>query len=292
MNSKVVVQKYIDAWNQHDPNAIIETFTSNGTYTDPVSGEVTGHAIGEYAARLFAGFPDLSFELTSQIESATGQSISAQWTMRGINTGMFMGMPPTGKSICVYGADFFVILDDKISSVQGYFDSKSTPQQLGLQVIVQPKVLGPVTFGYSVAMQNEKPIKPGAFSLTTFQARSDEEADQLRTYSRKIYAEVGNMSGFISMLTAGVGHRFYTASAWENSEHPKQLFQSRAHQEAMDSFYNSDFGAGGTFSVWVPARISPLMVRCISCKLLCHDYEKAEGKCTCGMELPTPPPYW
>ena len=292
MNSKVVVKKYIDAWNQHDPDAIIATFISNGTYSDPVSGEITGAAISKYAANLFSGFPDLSFELTSYIESAADQSIAAQWTMRGTNTAMFMGMPPTGKSICVYGADFFVIADDKISSVQGYFDSKSTPQQLGLQVIVQPKALGPVTFGYSVAMQNEKPIKPGAFSLTTFQARSDEEADQVRTYSRKIYSEVANMSGFISMLTASVGHRFYTAAAWEGSEDPRQLFQSHAHQESVASFNNADFGAGGTFSVWVPARISPLMVRCIGCKLLCHDYEKAEGKCKCGMELPTPPPYW
>jgi steroid delta-isomerase-like uncharacterized protein len=287
-----VVQKYIDAWNSHDAKAIVETFTTFGTYTDPVSGEITGSAIAEYATRLFTGFPDLSFEITSNSESTNVKSLAIQWIMRGTNTGIFMGMPPTGKSICVYGADFFDIEDGKISSIQGYFDSKSTPQQLGLQVIIQPKSMGPLAFGYSVTMQNEKPIKPGAFSLTTFQARSDEEAELVRSYSRKTYGEVSKMSGFISMLTAGVGHRFYTASAWENPEDSKQLFHSGAHQESMDRFFNTDFGAGGVFSVWVPARISPQMVRCIKCKTLCHNYEKANGKCTCGEELPTPPPYW
>ena len=292
MCSIQIVQKYVDAWNNHDANAIIDTFTSDGTYSDPVSGEISGAAIAEYATKLFTGFPDLNFEFTNNIESTNSQSLAVEWTMRGTNTGVFMGMPPTGKSICVNGADFFVITEGKISSILGYFDTKSTPQQLGLQIIVQPKSMGPMTFGYCVAMQNEKPIKPGAISLTTFQARSDEEAELVRSYSRKTYGEVTKMPGFISMLTAGVGHRFYTVSAWENPEDSKQLIHSSAHQESMDKFFNTDFGAGGVFSVWVPARISPLMVRCLKCKLLCHNYEKANGKCTCSEELPTPPPYW
>lgn len=295
MDSLALVHQYIDAWNRHDTGAIIATFATDGIYSDPVVGEISGQAIGDYATSLFTAFPDLSFELASLVGSMLDHTVAAQWRMRGTNTGTFMGMAPTGKSISVPGADFIVVADDRICSVHGHFDSRAVPEQLGFQVIVQPRAIGPVTFGYSVAMQDKKPGmpgKPGAFSLTSLQARSDQEADQVRNYSRKIYGEVANMPGFISMLSASVGHRFYTAAAWESAEHTRQLYQSSAHQESMDRFYNSDFAAGGTFSVWVPAHISPLMVRCSACKLMCRDYEKAAGKCTCGMELPTPPPYW
>jgi steroid delta-isomerase-like uncharacterized protein len=291
MDPLAAVQKYFEAWNRRDAGAIVATFATDGIYSDPVTGEIAGQAIGNYATELFTGFPDLSFELTSLAGPMADHTVTTQWFMRGTNTGAFRGMAPTGKSICVPGADFIVVTDGRINSVHGHFDSYAVPKQLGLQVIVQPHAMGPVTFGYSAALQGRKPGKPGAFSLTSLQARSDQEAEQVRNYSRKIYGDVAGMPGFISMLSAGVGHRFYTAAAWENAEHPRQLYQSSAHQEAMNSFYNSDFSAGGSFSVWVPAHIGPQFVRCIACKRMC-DYEKTAGKCTCGVELPTPPPYW
>ena len=40
--------------------------------------------------------------------------------------------------------------DGRIRSVEGYFDSRAVPEQLGLQVVVQPKAIGPFTFGTSV----------------------------------------------------------------------------------------------------------------------------------------------
>lgn len=290
MDAITVAQKYFAAWNTRDAGAIVATVAEGGTYSDPVSGEVSGHAIGEYAAGLFAGFPDLSFEVICH-GLVDDRTVAAQWLMRGTNTGPFMGMEPCGKPISVPGADFIVVEGDRIRSVRGYFDSRVVPDQLGLQVIVQPHARGPVAFGYSVARQSGKPTIPGAVSLTTLQVRSDQEADVVRDFSRKLFGEVAKMSGFVGMLTAGVGHRFYTATAWENAEHPKQIYQSSTHGEIVDRFYNSDFSAGGSFSVWVPARLSPLMVRCTHCKRMC-DFEKTAGQCSCGEALPDPPPYW
>ena len=58
-----------------------------------------------------------------------------------------MGLPPTGKSVTVAGADFIRVAGGKIQTVDGYFDSRAVPEQLGLQVLVQPKEIGPFAFG-------------------------------------------------------------------------------------------------------------------------------------------------
>jgi steroid delta-isomerase-like uncharacterized protein len=290
MNTPTVVNEYLAAWNNRDPAAIVSTFVEGGTYADPVSGEVSGVAIGNYAAGLFAAFPDLSFEIAFH-GLVDERTVAAQWIMRGTNTGSFKGMPPTGKPIVVPGADFIVVEGGRLRSVQGYFDSRAVPDQLGLQVIVQPRAVGPVTFGYGLAMQSGKLSKPGAISLTSLQVRSDQEAEEVRGYSRRMYGDIAKMPGFISLLTAGVGHRLYTATAWKNVEDTRQIHQSEAHRQAMDRFYSSDFSAGGMFSVWVPARPISLFVRCDVCKQM-SDYEKTAGRCACGAEMPTPPPYW
>jgi predicted ester cyclase len=59
--------------------------------------------------------------------------------MKGTNSGSFNALPPTGTAITLPGADFVRVEEDKIRSVQGYFDSISLPRALGLDVIVQPK---------------------------------------------------------------------------------------------------------------------------------------------------------
>ena len=127
---------YFDAWNARDGAAIVASFSERGSYADPATdGPITGDAIAEYAGALWAAFPDLSFEVTSAAETGGG-GVAAQWTMRGTNHGSFRGLPPTGRSIDVTGADFLTTGDGKVTSVVGYFDGGSVPRQLGLQVIV------------------------------------------------------------------------------------------------------------------------------------------------------------
>jgi steroid delta-isomerase-like uncharacterized protein len=289
MDALTVAQKYFAAWNTRDAGAIVAMFTDGGTYSDPVSGEVSGQAIGDYAAGLFAGFPDLSFEVTSH-GLVDDRTLAAQWIMRGTNTGSFMGMPPTGKPISVPGADFIVVEGDRIRSVRGYFDSRVVPDQLGLQVIVQPRSIGPVAFGTSTVMHIGKPRMPGAFSITSLQVKSDQEGAEVTSYGRQMLREVAKMEGFVGSLTGNAGHHYCTVTAWENPEQPKQIYQSTSHNEIMGRFYNSDFTLGGAFGVWVPVH-QHYLVRCTQCKRMC-DFERSAGKCSCGEALPDPPPYW
>ena len=291
MDAVDVAQGYFDVWNRRDADAIAATFADGGTYSDPNAPDgLTGQAIAEYAGGLFAAFPDLSFDILSHAPAGDGM-VAAQWMMRGTNTGSLRGNPPTGGTIALPGADFIAVEDGKVRSVQGYFDQGNLMRQLGLQVIVQPYSVGPVTFGNSVYLQPGNRTKPGAFSITALQVRSEDEAEKVSSYSQQILQEMARMPGVISVLLARAGHRMLTVTAWEDAESPGQMFRGGTHSEAMRQFFGPDFTAGGVTSVWKPERINALWVRCESCGTM-EDHDLSNGACQCGQPLPEPPPYW
>ena len=284
-------QRYFEAWNRRDPSGVVATLTENGTYSDPTTnGDLTGQAIADYTAGLFAALPDLSFEVVS-IDPAGKDTVAAQWVMNGTNTGSFAGLPPTGRSVSLPGADFITVEGDKVRSVQVYLDQKTFVEQLGLQAIVQPYSIGPFTFGTSVRATTGKRTKPGAFSLTWIEVRSDEEANEVQERGRQILQEMMQMPGFINSAVMSQGRRLITTTAWENAEAPKQVLRGGAHKEAVDRFFGPDFAVGAMTSVWVPDHINAMWMRCTACGQMA-DYEKLEGKCQCGQLLPEHPPYW
>ncbi len=291
MEATDVTRGYFDAWNRHDPEAIVATFAEGGTYTDPNAPEgLSGQAIAEYAGGLFAAFPDLSFDVLSHHATGDG-TVAARWLMRGTNTGPLRGNPPTGATVALPGADFIAVEGEKIRSVEGYFDRGPLSEQLGLQVIVQPHSVGPFSFGYSVRAQSGKLTKPGAVSLTWIQARSEEEVGQVRQYSRAVAAEMVEMPGFIAWIGVVIANRMFTITAWEDAEAVLQLRRGGTHPKAMESFFASEVGSSAMTSVWKPEHINALWVRCESCGKM-EDFELSGGTCQCGQPLPEPPPYW
>jgi len=189
------------------------------------------------------------------------------------------------------GADFLVVESDKVRSVKGYFDRRTLAEQLGLQVIVSPYSIGAVSFGDSVYLQLDEREKLAAFSLTSLSVRTDQEAQEVRRYGQRILGEMAPIPGVIGVLTTRVGDRMLTATAWEDTESPRQMLRSSAHQEAVGQFFGSDFTAGGMTSVWKPERINTMWVRCAACGIM-EDYDLSGGTCRCGELLPSPPPYW
>ena len=290
MNALAVAQGYFDAWTHRDADGIIAAFTEGGTYSDPSVGQgISREATANYARGLWDAFPDLTFEIISNAETEPG-TVVAQWLMRGTNTGSLQGLPPTGRAVAVPGADFIKVERDKIRSVQGYFDSRAVPEQLGLQVVVQPNVIGPFAFGTSVLVQTGKNIKPGAFSITMLQARSDEEAQQIGQLSQEIVKEMLEMQGFISWMGMKVGHRMMTATAWETPEDHRQMYTGGTHPGAVQKFLGPELAAGGMTSVWSSGRFTA-WVRCPVCMQMVN-LGTAPDKCLCGEGLPKPLPYW
>jgi steroid delta-isomerase-like uncharacterized protein len=272
-----VAQSYFDGWNRRDPAAVLATMASNGTYADPTTGgPLSGDAFAGYMSRLFSAFPDVSFEVAS-IGLAAPDLVAAQWIMRGTNTGSMSGLPPTGKSIDVKGADFIRVTGDKIRSIDGYFDSGAVPKQLGLQLIARVSTNGN--------------IKPGALSVTAITPRDTEDENNIRQLSRQIAAELPAMKGFIGWVGATVANRMLTIAAWENASDPEQLMDRGKHPEAMKKFFGGELGESAYTSVYTVARTNTRWVRCPSCKAVA-DHATQQGVCKCGATLPAPIAYW
>ncbi len=290
-NPLAIAQTYFEAWNRRDAAAVMATFAEGGTYADPATpGPLSGPAIGAYVEGLVAAFPDLSFDFVSAAEHNSGL-VAAEWVMKGTNTGPFMGLPPTGAAIALPGADFIRVEGDKIRSVQGYFDGAAVPRALGLDVIVQPKSIGPFEFGISNRVSSGNKATPGAFSITWLEVRTAEEQQKVRESSRKIATDLLGMPGFISWVGVTVGDRMMTITAWETPDAMLPLMKGGEHRSAVGRFFAPELSRGGATGVWTPHRLNPRWIRCEACAKMA-DSDKAQGRCECGAALPAPLAYW
>ncbi|MEM7443572.1 MAG: ester cyclase [Pseudomonadota bacterium] len=291
MTDLAIVDAYIAGWNARDADAVLATLTDDGTYQDPtLPNPVSGEAFKANMQGLWSAFPDLNFELVSK--GATGPDSAAfEWMMRGTNSGSMNGLPPTGKTVEVPGADFVALRDGKIESVNGYFDGGAVPRQLGLDIIVQPSQIGPFQFGRSSSVRTGKKNPPGAFSITQLEAIDDEAVEKIRAQSRDTMIEMLQTEGFIGAVAAVIGNRMLTISAWEDADAPRQLMKEGVHVEAMGSMMRGEVANNGFTSVFVPERINPYLLRCDNCGMM-HRGPEEGAKCDCGAALPDRPAYW
>lgn len=283
--------RYFDAWNAHDGDALQASLAPGATYVDPGTGvPIAGQAIRDYAASLWAAFPDLRFEVRSVGETGPG-SVAAEWIMRGTNTGSFKGLPPSGRTVELPGADFISTVDGKVASVTGYFDSAETPRQLGLQIIVQPQKIGPFGFGTCTEVRSGRMDAPAAFSVTQLNALDDERVASMRDWSRKILTEMLAEPAFIGATTAAIGRRMVTVTAWADPDAPAAFARKASHAESMKAFFEGTMAESGYTGVFSPLRINPYHVRCASCGRM-RDPDRTGATCGCGAALPAHPPYW
>jgi steroid delta-isomerase-like uncharacterized protein len=141
---RLFFERYTDAWNDHDPDAVVAQFAPGGTYVDSSLDEPLSRAeVPDFVAETVAAFPDVRFTERRVITEDSNEHLvlTAEWTMTGTHDGSFQGLPPTGETIEIEGVDIVTITDDGITSITGYFDQSAVRDQLGLTF---PTVLGKV----------------------------------------------------------------------------------------------------------------------------------------------------
>jgi heme-degrading monooxygenase HmoA len=206
------------------------------------------------------------------------------WRMLGTNSGPFNGLPPSGKAVSVAGVDIVKLSQDGLQSVVGYFDSRAVPQQLGLQVVVQPRSIGPFTFGVSTRVVSGRNATPQAFSVTSLEPRSEQEKEEIRLAGRETLKEMLGMEGFISATTVTCGNRQMTFTAWEKPENISQMRSSKHHSQATRGFYGTEFAQGGIISTWqMPTKVQTFQ-RCPECHKMIW-VERTQGRCVCGASV-------
>jgi steroid delta-isomerase-like uncharacterized protein len=129
--NKQIIRRYQDIYNSNDLDALSEVL-SEGLLTPKImAGIPTGIEGAKAAHRLMlAGFPDYQTTIDDLI--AEGDKVVARITMRGTNTGSFMGMPATGKHVSFTGIYIARIANGKIVEHWGEEDGVGLLQQLGV----------------------------------------------------------------------------------------------------------------------------------------------------------------
>lgn len=123
-----VPEKFIAAWNSHDPDKMLSLFTDDVFYEDVAFGEVShGHAeMRKFAASEFEGVPDLELKLVrAAIHDGHG---TIEWTFSGTDKGVYK----TGKKFTVRGVSVVDVRNGKIARSLDFYDVAAIMRQVGV----------------------------------------------------------------------------------------------------------------------------------------------------------------
>ena len=89
---------------------------------------LAGHQ--QFAKMFYSAFPDLSHTID---ETASQEDkVVVRFTLRGTQTGHFMGIPATGKSIVVPTIAILDVSGEKVTALRAIFDQMGMMQPLGV----------------------------------------------------------------------------------------------------------------------------------------------------------------
>lgn len=130
-------ERYLAAWNSHDPAAVAACAHADVIWVDPALAEpARGRAeVAAFAEASCAGFPDLRFSEPGP-PAITDDSLAAYvpWRMTATNSGPIdpPGFAATGKTIDVKGFDVWQFRDGLIWRYEAIYDFSEIARQLGL----------------------------------------------------------------------------------------------------------------------------------------------------------------
>src|SRR5436190_127093 len=133
------IDRYNDAWNGHDVDAIVAMHTDDSVFENHVTGDVNvgKEAIGRAITGIFSVFPDLTFEGRRQY--IREDLVVQEWTARGTHLGKMtragIEVEPTGRKVDYRGMDVIPIRDGLVARKDVYSDSITLLRQLGLTQI-------------------------------------------------------------------------------------------------------------------------------------------------------------
>jgi len=83
-----------------------------------------------YYANYLTGFSDITFTIVDVF--GKGNKLVKHWNFKGKHTGLFFGIPATGKTVNVDGVTLVRMQDGKIAEERDFFDNLELIQQQGI----------------------------------------------------------------------------------------------------------------------------------------------------------------
>ena len=108
-----------------DPALCAPGYTAHLAGLPPV--DLAGH--GAFARAFYDAFSDLVH--TVEDTFAEGDRVAVRFTARGIHTGDFAGIPPTGRPVAITAMVILRVADGRVAELRGVFDQLGMMQQIG-----------------------------------------------------------------------------------------------------------------------------------------------------------------
>jgi len=129
------IERYNDAWNRHDVEAIVAMHAPDMVFENHTAGErAEGARVREHIAGIFAAWPDMRFE-TRRLYVREGV-VAQEWTATATHTQAMrrgnLEAPPTGRAVSWDGVDVIPFENGLIKRKDVYSDSVSILRQVGL----------------------------------------------------------------------------------------------------------------------------------------------------------------
>jgi steroid delta-isomerase-like uncharacterized protein len=129
------VKTYQEAWSQFFDERNMEIindqyFTEDVTVVIPGDNIIGIEGTKNYYGNFLTGFSDAEFTFVDIF--GQGDKLVKHWNFKGTHDGDFFGIPPTGKSLNLYGTTLILMEDGKIKQEQDFFDNLDLVSQLGV----------------------------------------------------------------------------------------------------------------------------------------------------------------
>ena len=130
-NKALVRRFYEDAWNKHNPQVVDAIYSADFVDRSPDIAGIphTREGQRQFMAVYLRAFPDASITVEDQL--VEGDKVVTRWTGHGTQTGEFMDIPPSGKSVAVAGVRIDRFSGGKIVEGWTFFDQLGMLRQLG-----------------------------------------------------------------------------------------------------------------------------------------------------------------
>ena len=128
--SNLVPQDIYNAFNGKDLNHFESLLADDYFFEKNDGGRIDKEAFLGFIKSSWESFPDGT--ITGIDNIGTGDQIVGEGKFDGTHLGDYMGVPPTGKRVSWYFAEFFLFKGDKVKSMKVYSDSVAVIRQIGV----------------------------------------------------------------------------------------------------------------------------------------------------------------
>lgn len=139
--NKELIRRYQDAYNSNKLEVLDELLHPDwktNAWPDGVPQSVdSAKAFYQAVQEMFS-----DVEYTTEDLIAEGDRVVQRWTFRATHAGVFIGLPPSGKTITAAGISIFRIADGKIVEHWAFADDLGFLHQLGADIPAEWLAIG------------------------------------------------------------------------------------------------------------------------------------------------------